>query len=95
VFAYACRENRITLTDVRAVGGVSIAAAHGVVEYLVAQKLLEPLDGKNVYTLASHLRERYLTTLSKKKTASAQTEKSAEEDTAPSRHQVGTKSGPS
>ena len=90
VFAFACVKDRITLTDVRTIGGMNIAAARDLLDHLVVQKLLEPLDSKNVYALAGHLRERYLAAISE------QTEMQEEENNdvkAPSGDQVGTKLG--
>jgi len=90
VFAYACREDRITLTDVRTIGGMNISAARDLMGHLVVQKLLEPLDSQNVYTLASHLRKRYQASLSEEKEA-----RERQDDKVPglSWDQVGTKLG--
>jgi ATP-dependent DNA helicase RecG len=84
VFAYACQRDSITVTDARAVGGLSVADAHALLDHLVVQKLLEPLDPKGVYTLAAHLRQRYV---------KAMAEKKGEPGKEPSRDQVGTKLG--
>jgi hypothetical protein len=43
-------------------------------DHLVVQKLLEPIDQGNLYALASHLRDRYQSTLPAKKAESRQTE---------------------
>ena len=92
VFAYACREDTITITDVRAIGGLSAADAHALIERLTTQRLLEPLDSKTIYTLASHLRARYMATMAENKDVPLEIDERAEKDAAPSRHQVGTKS---
>jgi ATP-dependent DNA helicase RecG len=63
VFAFACREDRITLTDARAVGGLSTTEASALMDHLVLQKLLEPLENGKVYSLVDHLRKRYLAAL--------------------------------
>lgn len=63
VFAFACLRERLTLTDARAVGASSASEAAEVLDHLVLQRLLEPLEEGRVYTVASHLRQRYLATL--------------------------------
>lgn len=59
VFAYACSREQVTVTDVRALGGFSTVDAKGVLEHLVVQSLLQPLDVGKVYTLAPHLKPQY------------------------------------
>ncbi|KAA2211336.1 RNA-binding domain-containing protein [Teichococcus oryzae] len=60
VFAYLTHRGQIDLTDVKALTGLTTAVARGVVERLVAQVLVEPLDtGGTHFTLPVHLRSRY------------------------------------
>ena len=60
VFAYLTRRSHIDLTDVKALTGMTSAAAKAVVERLVAQVLVAPLEtGGAQYTLPVHLRSRY------------------------------------
>jgi ATP-dependent DNA helicase RecG len=59
VFAYACSRERVTVTDIRALGGFSVAEAQGTLEHLVVQNLLQPLERGKVYALAPHLKPRY------------------------------------
>ena len=56
VFALACREAEVTLSQMELVAGVSGAAASVLAEYLVGQSLLRPA-GPGQYALAKHLRE--------------------------------------
>jgi ATP-dependent DNA helicase RecG len=92
VFAYTCKKDTITITDVRAIGGLSAADARALLDRLTTQRLLESLDSKTIYALASHLRERYMASLSEKKGVPVKIDEQAEKDAAPSWHQVGTKS---
>jgi len=73
-FAFACHKERITVTDVRTIDGLSSADARTVLEHLTVQKLLEPLEQGKVYTLAPHLRQLYLATLPYEKAESRQSE---------------------
>lgn len=60
VFAYLTRRSHIDLTDVKALTGLTSAAAKALVERLVAQVLVAPLEtGGSEYTLPPHLRSRY------------------------------------
>ncbi|MDT8351863.1 RNA-binding domain-containing protein [Roseomonas mucosa] len=60
VFAYLTRRGHIDLTDVKALTGLTSAAAKAVIERLVAQVLVAPLEtGGAQYTLPAHLRSRY------------------------------------
>ena len=59
VFAYACSREQVTVTDVRALGGFTVADAQRVLKQLVVQNLVQPLDAGKVYVLAPHLRPRY------------------------------------
>ena len=74
VFSIACQKDQITVTDVRAIGGKSSADARAILNHLVVQKLLEPLDPGKIYTLSSHLRQRYPATLPSDKAESGQSE---------------------
>ena len=59
-FAFVCREGRLSLRDVRAVAGLSGAAARSVLERLAAQGLISPLEGAETpaFAVAEHLKER-------------------------------------
>lgn len=60
VFAYLTRRGRIDLTDVKALTGLTTAAAKAIVERLVAQVLVESLEaGGTQFALPVHLRSRY------------------------------------
>ena len=56
VFALACREDEVTLSQMELVAGVSGTAASVLAESLVGQALLRPA-GLGRYALAKHLRE--------------------------------------
>ena len=59
-FAFVCREGRLSLRDVRAVAGLSGAAARSVLERLAAQGLIYPLEGAETpaFAVGEHLKER-------------------------------------
>jgi len=59
VFAYACSREQVTVTDVRALGGFTVADAQRVLKQLVVQNLVQPLDAGKVYVLSPHLKPRY------------------------------------
>ncbi len=56
-FAFACREGRLRPRDVRAVTGLSGADVQAVLERLVVQALISPLEGTGapVFAVAGHL----------------------------------------
>jgi ATP-dependent DNA helicase RecG len=58
LFAYAWRQGQLFITDARAVTGLSGPAARGVVEALVVQRLLDPLEDGGPWELAEHLQDR-------------------------------------
>ena len=59
-FAFVCREGRLSLRGVRAVAGLSGAAARSVLERLAAQGLISPLESAETpaFAVAEHLKER-------------------------------------
>jgi len=59
VFAYMCSREQVTVTDVRALGGFTVADAQRILEQLVVQNLVQPLDAGKVYVLAPHLKPHY------------------------------------
>jgi ATP-dependent DNA helicase RecG len=80
IFSFACENERITLTDARAIGGLSTAEARATLDRLVVQKLMEPLEPGKIYAIAPHLRQLYLASLP-----------DARAELGPSWDQVGTK----
>ena len=58
VFAFACRNGRVSLTDAKAVTGRPGPEAREVLGGLVVEDLLRPLDDGIQYGLAGHLRHR-------------------------------------
>ncbi|HRF10744.1 MAG: Divergent AAA domain protein [Candidatus Accumulibacter phosphatis] len=61
VFAYLTRKGQIDLADVKGLTGMTGPAALGLVQRLTIQALLVPVaDGGHLYTLAEHLRPRFL-----------------------------------
>lgn len=58
-FALACREKKISLTDVRAIGGMSTQDALSVLKRLVVQKLIEPIENERIFQLSPHLHPHY------------------------------------
>jgi ATP-dependent DNA helicase RecG len=60
VFAYLTHRSQIGLTDVKALTGLNGVAAKAVLDRLVAQVLIEPIEaGGTHFGLPAHLRERY------------------------------------
>ena len=47
VFAFACQQGSISLTDAKAVTGRTGPGAREVLDALVLQRLLQPLEGRN------------------------------------------------
>ncbi|MGY8904401.1 MAG: RNA-binding domain-containing protein [Burkholderiales bacterium] len=61
VFAYLTRKGQIDLADVKGLTGLAGSAALGLVQRLTAQALLAPAaEGGHMYTLADHLRQRFM-----------------------------------
>lgn len=61
VFAYLTRKGQIDLADVKGLTGLNGPAAQGLVQRLTVQALLAPAsDGAHLFTLAEHLRPRFL-----------------------------------
>ncbi len=61
VFAYLIRQGRVDLADIKGLTGLSGPAALALVQRLTVQALLAPLtEGTHSYTLAEHLRQRFL-----------------------------------
>ena len=58
VFAYACKHGRISLLDVRKLTASTQAQARAIVERLMVQVLLKPLDD-NLYDLTEAMQKRY------------------------------------
>jgi ATP-dependent DNA helicase RecG len=59
VFAYACKKDNITVTDVRALTGGTPAEARAILDRLVLQVLLKPIDPEaEIYTIMDHLKEK-------------------------------------
>ena len=60
-FAYACRKRTISLTDVKAVTGLSSSRSREVLNNLVVQVLMKPVDDTEtgLYELAEHLSDRF------------------------------------
>ena len=56
-FAFACQQNNVTLSQIKAVTGLSGADATAIADQLVKQVLLERV-GVERYVIAGHLRER-------------------------------------
>ena len=57
LFAFACRLGRASVTDAKAVSGRSGPAARGVLNTLVVQGLLKPMEQADTYALADHLKD--------------------------------------
>ena len=76
-------QERITLTDVRAVAGLSKSEANEAMDRLVLQRILEPLEPGKVYTLSPRLRERYFATLPSVEAESGQSEGRVETELQP------------
>lgn len=61
VFAYLTRKGQIDLADVKGLTGLAGPAALGLVQRLTVQALLAPaVEGGHMYTLADHLRQRFM-----------------------------------
>ena len=61
VFAYLTRKGQIDLADVKALTGLNGPGAQGLVQRLTVQALLiPPNEGGSLFTLAAHLRPRFL-----------------------------------
>lgn len=61
VFAYLTRKGQIDLADVKGITGLAGPAAMGLVQRLTVQALLAPaVEGGHMYTLADHLRQRFM-----------------------------------
>lgn len=61
VFAYLTRKGQIDLADVKGLTGLAGPAALGLVQRLTVQALLAPAaEGGHMYTLADHLRQRFM-----------------------------------
>lgn len=60
-FAYACRKGTLSLTDVKAVTGLSSSRSREIVNNLVVQVLMKPVDDTEtgLYELAEHLADRF------------------------------------
>ncbi len=59
VFAYACKKDNITMTDVRALTGGTPAEARAILDRLVLQVLLKPIDAESgIYEIMDHLKEK-------------------------------------
>ena len=56
LFAFACRQGGVSLTDAKAVTGQAGPAARRVLHALMVQGLLEPLGKADRYALAEHLK---------------------------------------
>ena len=59
LFALACRQGGVSLTDAKAVTGRTGPAARTVLDALAVQKLLRPLEGGVRYGIAEHLAGRF------------------------------------
>ena len=59
LFALACRQDGVSLTDAKAVTGRTAPAARTVLDALVVQKLLRPFEGAARYGIAEHLAGRF------------------------------------
>lgn len=61
VFAYACRNGGIlSVSDVKAITALNSSASHALLRQLMIQALLEAAEEGVRYTVASHLRERFV-----------------------------------
>lgn len=59
LFAYACRSGQVTITDAKAVSGQNGLEARKLLEYLVVQVLLQPIESGLRYQIAEHLQGRF------------------------------------
>lgn len=58
-FALACRSKEITLSEIKAVTGLTGSDALALAETLVTQVLLKPVEPRKRYALVDHLREHF------------------------------------
>ncbi len=58
VFAYACRHNKLTIVDIKAITGKTTSECRKIGEYLVTQVLLQKLDEAS-FEVAEHLQKRF------------------------------------
>ena len=59
LFAYACRSGHVTLTEAKAVSGHNGPEARKLLESLVVQVLLQPIEPGLRYNIAEHLQDRF------------------------------------
>ena len=59
LFAYACRSGHMTITDAKAVSGQNGPEARRLLESLVVQALLQPVEPGLRYHIAEHLQGRF------------------------------------
>lgn len=59
VFAFACRQEKLTLTDAKAVTGMNGPTARTLLDRLVVQVLIRPVEQGLLYELADHLKGRF------------------------------------
>jgi len=59
VFAYACKHDKLTLTDIKAITGKTTLECRKIGDYLVVQVLLQNVDDKN-FEVAEHLKARFV-----------------------------------
>ncbi|RPH82972.1 MAG: transcriptional regulator, partial [Desulfobacteraceae bacterium] len=60
ILAFACREGQVSLTDAKAITGLTGGATAREVERLVVDVLLKVAEPGRLYILADHLRARYI-----------------------------------
>ncbi len=71
VFAYVCREKKISLSELKAITELSGPEAIALADSLVTQMLLAPIEGKE-YSLTDHLKPRFKDASHKAKTPDTQ-----------------------
>jgi ATP-dependent DNA helicase RecG len=59
VFAFACRQEKLTITDAKAVTGLNGPTARNLLDHLVVQVLIQPIEQGMLYELADHLKGRF------------------------------------
>jgi len=59
VFAYACKHDKLTLTDIKAITGKTTLECRKIGDYLVVQVLLQKVDDKS-FEVAEHLKARFV-----------------------------------
>jgi len=59
VFAYACKHDKLTLTDIKAITGKTTLECRKIGDYLVVQVLLQKVDDKS-FEFAEHLKARFV-----------------------------------